>query len=360
MRIALITRSTLFTARGGDTIQLLETNNHLNKSGIHSEIILARQKPDYNQYDLLHFFNITRPADILRHIERSDTLFVLSPIWITYTEYDQFHRNDWAAPFFKFFPAGKTEYLKTIARGLAGKDIFPGISYLRKGQQKSITAILKKCSALLTGSEEEYQLIKKKFGPVQLQKNIPLGIDPLRFKTSETIPKEEDLVICVARIEGIKNQLNLIKALNNSAYRLLLIGTAAPNQMNYYQTCKKIAAGNISFIDHLPQEELLQYYQKAKVHVLPSWYENCGLASLEAAAMQCNIVSTKNGFASAYFGKDIFYCDPSSLSSIYDAVDKAAKKATTSLLSEKVRSSYTWERTAAQTIEAYKSVLHTK
>jgi len=360
MRVALITRSTLFTTRGGDTIQLLETNTHLNKSGIHSEIILAHQKPDYKQYDLLHFFNITRPADILRHIEKSDTPYVLSPIWIDYTEYDKFHRKGWTASFFKLFPAEKNEYLKTIARGLAGKDSLPGITFLTKGQQKSITAILKKCSALLTGSEEEYQVIKNKFGAVQLQRTIPLGIDPLRFKTNETISKEEDLVICVARIEGIKNQFNLIKALNNSAYRLLLVGAAAPNQMNYYQACKKIAAGNISFLDHLPQEELLQYYQKAKVHVLPSWYENCGLASLEAAAMKCNIVSTKNGFASSYFGKDALYCDPASLSSIYVAVDNAAKKETTSLLAEKISRSYTWQKTATQTIEVYKSVLHTK
>lgn len=360
MKVALITRSTLFTVRGGDTIQVLETNNHLNKSGIQSEIILASQVPDYNQYDLLHFFNLTRPADILRHTEKSGVPYVLTPIWIDYTEYDKFHRNDRAALFFKFFPAGKNEYLKTIARGLLGKDIFPGVSFLKKGQQNAMVTVLKNCSALLTGSEEEYLLIKKKFGPVQSQKTIPLGIDPLRFKTSETISKEEDLVLCAARVEGIKNQLSLIKALNNTAYRLLLIGAPAPNQFNYYRACKKIAAGNISFIDHLPQEELKEYYQKAKVHVLPGWYENCGLASLEAAVMQCNIVSTRNGFASSYFGTDAYYCDPASPSSIYDAVDRAAKKETNRLLAEKISNTCTWEKTAAQTIEAYKSVLNTK
>jgi glycosyltransferase involved in cell wall biosynthesis len=360
MRVALITRSTLFTARGGDTIQLLETNSHLNTLGIQAEIILADKKPDYNKYDLLHFFNITRPADIIRHIEISSLPYVVSPIWIDYTEYDKFHRKDRAAPFFKFLPGNNTEYLKTIGRGLAGKDVFPGISYLRKGQHGSIATILKNCAALLTCSEEEYQVIKKKFGPVQLQKNIPLGIDPFRFKTNETISKENDLVICVARVEGIKNQFNLIKALNNSVYRLILIGAAAPNQLNYYRACKKIAADNISFIDHLPQEELLQYYQKAKVHVLPGWYENCGLASLEAAAMQCNIVSTRNGFASSYFGEDALYCDPGSLSSIYATIDTAAKKETTSLLAEKIRYTYTWQKTAEKTAEAYKSILNSK
>lgn len=76
--------------------------------------------------------------------------------------------------------------------------------------------------------------------------------------------------------------------------------------------------------------------------------------------MKCNIVSTKNGFASSYFSEDAFYCDPASLSSIYDTVDTAAKKETTSLLSEKISNTYTWKKTAAQTAEAYKSILHSK
>ena len=35
------------------------------------------------------------------------------------------------------------------------------------------------------------------------------------------IGKDPLMVLCVARIEGIKNQLNLIKALNNTEYQLL-------------------------------------------------------------------------------------------------------------------------------------------
>ena len=86
----------------------------------------------------------------------------------------------------------------------------------------------------------------------------------------------------------------------------------------------KLAAKNIHFIDHLPQEELIHYYQKAKVHVLPSWFETCGLSTLEAAAMGCNIVITNKGYASEYFNDHAFYCDPSSPASILDAIYKAS------------------------------------
>jgi glycosyltransferase involved in cell wall biosynthesis len=98
--------------------------------------------------------------------------------------------------------------------------------------------------------------------------------------------------------------------LNNSKYTLLLVGSPAPNQKSYYNECRRIAAENIFFYDHVPQEELISYYKRAKVHALPSWFETCGLSSLEAAAMGCNVMITDKGYTREYFGNDAFYCEP--------------------------------------------------
>jgi glycosyltransferase involved in cell wall biosynthesis len=38
---------------------------------------------------------------------------------------------------------------------------------------------------------------------------VPNGIDPGLFRYNENHEKDARLVLCVARIEGIKNQLNL-------------------------------------------------------------------------------------------------------------------------------------------------------
>jgi len=185
-----------------------------------------------------------------------------------------------------------------------------------------------------------------------------MGIDEQLFKPgNNNRQRQPDLVLCVARIEGIKNQLNLIKALNNTRYRLLLIGEAAPNQQRYYEECRALAASNVSFIGHLSQEELVNYYQQAKVHVLPSWYESCGLASMEAAAMGCTIVATRNGFAESYLGNDAFYCDPASWASIFTAVDAAAKTPSNTVLRERITNDYTWKQAATRTLEAYKKVI---
>jgi glycosyltransferase involved in cell wall biosynthesis len=357
MKVALITRSTLFTARGGDTVQVMQTARYLREMGVEATIVPANTRPDYSTYDLLHFFNITRPADILKHILHTSKPFVVSPIWIDYSIYDKYHRTGAAGLTFRLLSPPAIEYMKTVARWLKGRDNKPSFTYLRKGQEKSVQEILKKASLLLTNSQEEYDTIKKEYGSLPPACHVPLGIDEKIFMSNAHAQRENDLVLCVARIEGIKNQLNLIRALNNTRYRLLLIGEAAPNQQRYYEECRELAASNVQFIGHLSQKALVGYYQRAKVHVLPSWYESCGLATMEAAAMGCNIVATRNGFATSYLAGDAFYCDPGSWASIFTAIDNAVKAPSPVRLRERIVTHYTWRQTANRTLEAYKKVI---
>jgi len=169
--------------------------------------------------------------------------------------------------------------------------------------------------------------------------------------------KKNNMVLCVGRIEGIKNQLNLVKALNGTKYQLLLIGAASVNHKNYYKLCRETAAANVKFIDNLPQEELIGYYKKAKVHVLPSWFETTGLSSLEAAAMGCNIVITDKGDTKEYFKDWAYYCDPASPASIFEAVERASNENFKDSLRTKIFSEYTWPEAAKKTLEAYQEII---
>ena len=225
------------------------------------------------------------------------------------------------------------------------------------GYHRAIKTILKKTSLLLPNSQSEYNRIKNQYNCAGKYVLAPNGIDPELFKFDDTIKKDTRLIICVARIEGIKNQYNLIKAINNTNYHLLIIGAPAQNQLSYFKSCKKIAAGNIFFIEHLPQPELLKYYQQAKVHVLPSWFETTGLSSLEAAAMGCNIVITAKGDAKEYFEDYAFYCDPSSPESIYAAIEKAFSQPINANLQRKINANYTWNKAAQCTKNAYQEVM---
>ena len=354
----MILRSTLFTSRGGDTIQALETARLLRNYGYAVDIRLTTEKINYNQYSLLHFFNITRPADILCHIKKTKLPFVVSTIAVNYSEYDRLHRTGTAGFALRFFHGDAIEYVKVIARWIAGKDKLMSLRYLVRGQKSSIHEIIDKAAMVLPNSASEHKRLMKSYACKTRCMIIPNGVDTELFRYDPGIEKDSRMVLCVARIEGLKNQLNLIYALNNTKYRVVLIGAAAIHQHRYYKLCLQNAAANISFVDHLSQQQLVPYYQRAKVHVLPSWFETTGLSSLEAAAMGCSVVITEKGDAHEYFGDDALYCDPGSPQSIYDAVERAAALPVNHTLISKINQSFTWRLAGHYTAQGYHETIN--
>ncbi|OOQ57278.1 glycosyltransferase family 4 protein [Mucilaginibacter pedocola] len=352
MKVAFITRSTLYSVPGGDTVQVVQTAGHLAAIGVDVEIKLANEAIPYADFDLLHFFNITRPADILSHSARAKKPFVVSTIMCDYSEYDKYHTKGLRALLGKL-PAGSIEYFKTIARWFLGKDKLASMAYLWLGQHNSIKKILREAALVLPNSLSEYRRIVGTYAYRSEYKVVTNGINTSLFNISGQPVRNHELVICVARIEGIKNQLNLIKALNNTRFTLLLIGSAAPNQQSYYEECRAIAARNVQFINHIPQQELLSFYRLAKVHVLPSWFETTGLSSIEAAAMGCNIVITDKGDTREYFEDDAFYCDPARPDSILAAIERASEAEYNQNLQKRIEQKFTWQRAALQTYQAY-------
>ena len=356
IRVVMIVRSTLFTVKGGDTVQVTQTANNLRKQEVLVDIKLSNEKINYNNYDLLHFFNIMRPADILSHINATQKPFVVSTIFVDYSLFDKHYRRGFSGFLFRFLKGDHIEYIKTIARWLKGNDKTISATYILNRQRRSIIKILQESEMLLPNSESEYQRLAAIY-PFQTKYTVvPNAVNPYLFRYNERAEKDLSLVLCVARIEGIKNQLNLIRAVNNTKYQLLIIGSPAPNQMAYYHACRKEAASNITFIAHLPQEELIQYYQKAKVHVLPSYFETTGLSSLEAAAMGCNIVITDKGDTRYYFADDAVYCEPHSPESIYDAIEQAAHLPINITLQSKIITSFTWQQATSKTLDAYRCI----
>lgn len=356
IKVAMIVRSTLYKVRGGDTVQVVETAKHLREIGVEVDIKLTDEKIIYQQYDLLHFFNIIRPADIIYHIKKSEKPFVLSPILLDYTEFDKHHRKGLSGRLFHFLPTGKIEYIKTVSRWILGRDRLMSVSYLWKGQNKCMQQILNQTPVLLPNSMSEYNRLLQRFHFTGNCMPVVNGIDCKFYQNDPLVEKDPCLVICVGRIEGNKNQLNLIKALNNTLYKLWIIGAPAPNQLGYYQECRNTAAENIIFMGPVTQQRLKECYQQAKVHALPSWFETTGLSSLEAGAMGCQLVITDKGDPRDYFKNHAFYCDPSSPESILEAVTKAVEKSSSIELQQKILNNYTWHQAALQTRAAYQKL----
>jgi glycosyltransferase involved in cell wall biosynthesis len=368
MNVLFIARASLHSNRGGDTIQLHKTAAGLEELGVRVTIRLADEDISYANYDLIHFFNLLRPADILRHARNAEKPYVISPLFVDYSEADRRTRKGMLSLLLRIFSPDQVEYGKVFARRLRNGERVSSPDYWWRGQRGSIRRVLRDAAMLLPNSVSEFHRLQHEFPFTCPYKVVPNAIDPHIFSLSApgnsnvlgAAPdtcREKDLVLSAARIDGIKNQLNLIRAINGSDLRLILIGSPAVNQQAYYEECRREAGPTITFVEAVSQENLASYYRRAKVHALPSWFETTGLSSLEAAAMGCSIVITAKGDTKEYFGDDAVYCDPASPDSIREALYRALRQGPSARLREKVLSHYNWRQTAAATLEAYRSVL---
>ena len=189
---------------------------------------------------------------------------------------------------------------------------------------------------------------------------VPNGVGLADVQRSyDPVPEYEGAVLCMGRIEARKNQLRLIKALNNSRFRLFIHGHPSPNAGAYAAACREAAASNVKILPPLSGDALYAAYASAKVHVLPSYFETTGLSSLEAAAMGCNIVVTDRGDTGDYFGDHAWYCEPDDTASIREAVEAAHAAPLDAGFREEILARFTWRRAAEETLAAYREVLKT-
>ena len=357
MKVAFISRATLYTTPGGDTKQVDMTAKYLRTLGVDVDVCLTSDVIDYDKYDLLHFFNIIRPADILGHVEKTGTPYVVSTIFLDYGAFEKKARKGLMKWMNVFFSEDAIEYIKAIARWVKNGEKIGSKKYLRWGHSKSIKYVAANSRILLPNSESEYRRLSKKYNIEHNYHVIPNGIDDsVADRVSSRNDKYENAILCVARIEGRKNQLNLIRALNNTDYKVFIHGKPSPNNIGYYEQCKQEAADNIHFTTWLTEEELYQMYYSAKVHILPSYFETTGLSSLEAAVMGCNIVVTDKGDTKDYFKEDAWYCEPDDTKSIKEAIDAAYNAPYNKEFKERILRDYTWLRAAEETLAGYKKV----
>ena len=357
IKVAFIARSTLFTIRGGDTTQVEQTAIALRGLGVEVDIYKANEYIQYNNYDLLHLFNIIRPADHLIHIQKSNLPYVISSVYLDYSNFDLHSRNAWQARVLSSIGKYNSEYLKNILRYIKKQDQLVSYSYLL-GHKKAMQKILKNAALCLPNSHSEYLRLKSDLEINTSFQVIPNGVDELLFKDLDISNKRDKKVLCIAQIYGRKNQELLIKACNYLDVNLDIIGKTPPNHMVYLEKCKSIASKKTRFIDFMPQKELLKHYVSAKVHALPSWFETTGLSTLEAGAAGCNLVVSDAGDTLEYFKPIATFCKAGNLKSLIIALENALKLDHHVQTREYILENFTWRIAGQKTFEAYKSVLN--
>lgn len=361
MKVLMQSRVSLEKVPGGDTVQVHKTREALQRMGVEVDLSLELE-PDLSGYDLVHLFNLARVQEsyVQAMNARSQGKSVaLSPIYWNYSEFIRNGGSGWRSAAGRLLGMEGYERLKGLWRFFRdGERNAATKALVLKGYRQLQSSTVDAADLLLPNSRAEAALMLEDFDlPAEKLKVVVNGVDPSVFDISEEQlnSRERDVVTCVARIETRKNHLNLVRALKGTGLKLLLVGNPAPNHASYFAKVKAEADDDVEFVGWLDPDQLTEVYARTRVHVLPSWFETPGLSSLEAAICGCNVVVTDRGSTREYFDDLAYYCEGDDPESIREAVLRAWHEPVKPELRDRVRS-FTWERAASSTLEAYRQI----
>ena len=347
---------------GGDTVQVDQTRKALCALGIEAVVYPAESIASLPMCDLVHVFNLQMPESawrVMQSVRGRGLPLAFSPIY--WEEYELW-----------FGTGGIRHGIWHRSRRVLGEgNARRGYVTWQRAKERAMPAwrlqrkTLMAADALLPNSNAEASMLCRAFrlGASCRERFhvVPNGIDPELFlpppKPDEQFAARHgvrDFILQVATVYPVKNQLAVLEALSDRPEPLVFIGHPHPAFGEYAAECRRRGEtrGRVVFIDHVPHDQLPGVYALARVHVLPSWRETPGLASLEAAAAGCKVVTTSIGSAAEYFRQEAWYCDPGDIGSIRRAVLSAQDQPPTTVLRDRVLQEYTWKAAAQATRQA--------
>ena len=379
-RVLLCGRPDLLTKPGGDTRQIQTLQRCLG----HDAGLSLELAPDCGGYDLAHVFNLSRPVEPAlqaEHARRAGLPVICTPIFQDLWRYNRWGRVGSGRVVFSALGRDddRLEDLRAVVNLLRAG---PGellrrpalcadlLQHALWGRGRSALdlqrRLLVNSQAVVFNSTLEQERVARCLGLADGAVNgevVPVGIVPAEFEQADPAPFSrrfglERFVLSVGRIEDLKNQLNLIKALADLPVPLVIIGGVNPRHRRYNRALELAAEARprTLLLRGLPRAGLVSAMAAAAVHALPSWFETAGLTSLEAALAGCAVVSTDCGGAQPYLGQDAHYCDPADLDSIRQAVEDALERGPSARLRERVLERFTVEASAAAMERIYQRV----
>jgi glycosyltransferase involved in cell wall biosynthesis len=135
--------------------------------------------------------------------------------------------------------------------------------------------------------------------------------NPIKVFTEHIIP--ENYILSVGTIEPRKNQLALLKAVQNSKIGIPIVFVGKPT--SYISELKKFIDQNnmhrqVFFLSGLAEDELAALYQNALFSVYISVFEGFGLPIIESMASGCPVLTSSVSCLPETAGDAAVLCDP--------------------------------------------------
>jgi len=203
---------------------------------------------------------------------------------------------------------------------------------------------------------------------------IPNGVDIERFKPLN-VEKEENTLFFLSvldefhRYKGLDYLFEALKRVKKKIPNVRLIVGGKGKLLNYYK--QKVISmdlrDNVEFVGFIPDEEIVEYYNKCDVFALPSIsakQEGFGIVLLEAMACEKPVVSTEivgvaEDIKEGNAGKIIKPKDDEGLAEAIIEIleDKNLARKMGKNGRKLVEEKYTWEKIATNVLDAYEGLL---
>jgi glycosyltransferase involved in cell wall biosynthesis len=189
-----------------------------------------------------------------------------------------------------------------------------------------------------------------------------------RLKASIDYDFSIPYLLFVSTIEPRKNITSIIEAFNRLKqkhkieHHLVLIGRKGWHYEPIFAAIENSPWNNqIHHLDYLSDELVALFYSQADAFVYPSHYEGFGLPVLEAMTLGTPVITSNTSSLPEVAGEAALLVDPDDSTSLADAIVKVISDShlRAELIGKgKERAKlYSWERTAQETLKAYKSLL---
>jgi len=156
-----------------------------------------------------------------------------------------------------------------------------------------------------------------------------ISVVPLSFRIApiDYFPNKENFCFHASRLyDRGKNVERLIQAAKQYNFHLILAGFLHGQKEKIWLDNLISDAPNIEYVGVLSDDELINYYKRAKVFALPSFVEGVGMVALEAASYGCEIVLTNLGAPKEYYKGQAVLVNPNSVDEIGAAITLCLNK----------------------------------
>jgi glycosyltransferase involved in cell wall biosynthesis len=196
----------------------------------------------------------------------------------------------------------------------------------------------------------------------------PIKDNESRRNVAEKYDLPEKFILYVGLVEPRKNLPLLINAYQRLAargtdYQLVIVGRFGWMYEDVTRQIKQLNLGDkVHLTGYVPQEDLPLVYNLASLFVYPTRYEGFGLPALEAMACGTPVITTNVSSLPEIVAEAGLLIPPDDVQALYEAMESVLDDRKLGHdLSRKgtVRSAkFTWQRTAQQTLQIYRQVLH--